>query len=292
MKKIILTSLLLSLAVLSFNSCSKDNTSIELFRLSSSTYTNFDISDQSFVTNLTYEGDHIISTSFDNIYKIESVYSGDSIIENDYSFENNMWKNSLTQVFKYNGGLISTRYQYTLPDSTKLRKYIYKYADNNIVEINGFDIIGDTSELYESNKYYYESGKLTRASFAYKAFPDQDVVENIKREFTYKNGNLYEELIYRDYNGYPIQLYNKKVYSYENERITKVESFNYINNEYVLDLIESREYDSHGNLVKTIVSNIDGDLISEQINNYEPGNFLHQPYYNIPAGTESSIPLP
>jgi len=291
-KQISSISVLFFLLIISFNSCNKDKTSPESFRLSSSTYTNFDISDQSYVSNLAYEGNHIVSTSFDNIFKIECAYSGDSIIENDYRFENNIWKHSLTQVLKYGGGLISTRYYYILPDSTKLRRYIYKYEGDNIVEINGYDIVGDSSELYESNKYYYESGKLIKVSFSYKAFPDQDIVENIKREFTYKNGNLYEELIYRDYYGYPIQLNNKKVYLYENERITKVENYNYINNEYVLNIIESREYDNQGNLVKTIETNINGDLVSEQINNYEPGIFSYQPYYNIPTGTESIIPLP
>lgn len=291
MKKAILSSLLLSLVALFFNSCSKDNTSQESFRLSSSTYTNFDISDQGYVSNLTYEGNHIITTSFDNIFKIESEYSGDSIIETDYQFEDNIWKHSLTQVLKFSEGLISTKY-YFMPDSTKLRKYIYKYEGNNIIEINGYDIVGDSSELYDSNKYYYESGKLIRASFAYKAFPDQDIVENIRREFTYMNSNLYEELIYRDFDGYPIQLYNKKVYSYENEKITKVENYLYVNNEFVLNLIESREYDNHGNLVRTTETSVNGDLISEQVNIYEPGKYSCQVYYNIPVGTESSIPLP
>ncbi len=292
MKKMNLKSVVFLFLVLGFSSCNKDETSPESFRLLSSVYTNFNISDHGYVTSLTYEGDHIISTSFDILYKIESVYSSDSIIETVYQFEDNNWKYALTKVLKYSNGFVSTEYQYTLPESTTIRKYIYTYEGNNIIEINGYNIVGNSSELYDSNIYYYESDRLIRASFAYKVFPDQDIVENVKREFTYKNGNLYEEFIYRDFYGYPIQLYNKKIYFYENENIIKVENYNYANNVYVLDLIESREYDNHGNLVKTTETNINGDLVSEQVNNYEAGRCSYQAYYDIQAGKESRVPLP
>jgi hypothetical protein len=277
MKKQYLTTLFILLIIIGSNSCNKDKTTPENFRLVSqvfTTYSNYPTISFSSESNVTYEGNHIKSNTLDKILKIELTYSGDSINENIYAFENNIWKPTSTGVLKYRDNLLATEYFYALPDKNKLSESIYNYEGDKIVEINGYNIIGDSSELHDSHKYYYGSGKLVQASFSFKAFPNQDIVENVKREFTYKDGDLYEELIYGDFNGYPIQLRNKKVYFYENKKITKVENRIFENNDFILSLIETREYDNYGNLVKIIETTVSGNIISEQILTYEVGGIF------------------
>lgn len=292
MKNVSLIFLLFSVLIISFNSCKKDKASAENYRLIRTQYTNFLFPIQGIELNTTYENDRIASISIGSSSKVEYTYSGDSIIAYNYWFENNIWNNTSIVIYKYHDDLMSIAYTYSMTSNNNLSKSIFDYEGGNIVEINGYDIIGDSTKLYDSQKFYYNSNKLDSVSFSYKAFLDQDIVENVKREFTYKDGNLYEEFIYTDFNGYPIQLSRKKVYFYENDKVDLVEHYKFENNAFILNLTETREYDNYGNLVKIIETNVSGEIVSEYIMTYEAGEYSCQTYYDITSGSESKIPLP
>jgi len=291
MRNKILSILLISFILLSLNACKKNDTSPKDFRVTNSIITLFSPINNTYEWNITYENNHLKTVQINNTARNEYSYSGDSIIVSYYWFENDKWGLLSAEIQKFNNNRIV--FNYTIDSlENKLVETYYTYAGENIKDILGYKTEGDSTYLYDSYIYTYENNKLIQGSFSYKAFPEQDIIENIRHELKYSDGKLYEEFIYRDFNGYPIQLSNKKIYKYDNMRVVLVENYEYENNEFIHSTNESREYDNHGNLIKKIESKLSGELVSEQTFTYEEGKYTYQYLYNIIIGSEGKYPIP
>jgi len=290
MKHLITFAITLSVLTL-FTTCKKDKESPDNYRLTKTVQTLFNEITE---TLLTYDNNRLRHvSSLNGIVESELIYQDDSITINYNFYEDNEWRQTAKTVHYYVGSLISKEIVYGMPSNIIHHIKNYEYEGSKIVSIKVWANNNDSLSLYDSTIYTYEFDNLVRVSFSYKAFPNEDLIENIKHEFTYQDNKLYEEFVYGDYHGYPIQLLTKKVYFYnDDERISLIKHYEFRDDTYSLSVEEEWQYDDIGNLISKIQTDNTGKIVVEEFLSYELGTYNYQSMYDIRLGGETKIPLP
>jgi|GEM_PF-2842479 len=282
-KSILVFALLLSV----LSSCNKDDNNSQSYRLVSFISTIYEPNYLQYSGTMTYENDHIISSITEEVFKKTYSYVGDSIITFFYLYEDNQWELKNKSVSHISNNLITMINGYQYPDTTKSGTTYYKYDSDKLTEINTYD----SSGIYSFSKYEYDQGLLIMASFSYRLHDNEYPTEYIRREFAYENNKLHQELVYRYFNGYPIQLAYKILYHYENEKLTQIETFKVEGEVYKPYQKENYSYDNAGNNISVICYDSSGSLIYDSYAEFEPGFYKNQLIYNVMSGYESETPL-
>lgn len=283
--------------ILSLTACKKDNNQPMDYRITNINYQVYGTTDIHGENSCSYSDNHIINSittemtsnnstesTFTNTYE----YLGDSLIHRSGTFLNDKWTN-FKSVYHTNNNLITMINNYRYPDSTTLfSKQLLKYENNNLIEINEYNPEG-VIESY--TKYQYTDGNLSLASYSFKIYGNQDLDEYVRREFTYIENNLHEEIIYRNMNGYPIHKAYKKLYNYDNGLLVGVDHYKFEDSTFILYQKEIYSYDESSNKSSVIIKDTSGTLISESYFTYEPGTYKYQLIYDVVSGSESQYAI-
>ncbi len=291
-KKLIITLTI----ILSLTACKKDNNQPMDYRITHSSYQFYGPTDIHAEYSSYYSDNHIsnsinemisnssVESKFINTYE----YLGDSLINRSSIFQNDEWIN-FKSVCHTNNKLITMINNYRYPDSiTLFSKQLLKYENNKLIEINGYSPEG----IIESyTKYQYNGGNLSLASYSFRIYGNEDLDEYVRREFTYIENKLHEEIIYRNMNGYPIHLAYKKLYNYDNGLLVRVDNYKFEDSTFILYQKEIYSYDEARNNSSVIIKDPSGSLISESYLTYEPGTYKYQLIYEVVSGYERQYPI-
>jgi len=288
--------IIISALIISLTACKKDNDQPLDYRITHSNYQFYGSADIHAENSISYSDNHI-SNSMDEIISNSTIeskfintyeYLGDSLINRLSIFQNDKWIN-FKRVYHNNNELITMINNYCYPDSTTLfSKKILKYENNKITEITDYDTFGVVKSY---TKYQYNGENLSLASYSYRIYGNEDLDEYVRREFTYIENRLHEEIIYRDMNGYPIHLAYKKLYNYDNGLIVSVDNFKFEDDTFTLYQQEIYSYDEAGNNSSIIIKDPSGSLISESYLTYEPGTYKYQLIYDVVNGIDQPYPI-
>lgn len=283
--------------ILSLTTCNKDKNQPLGYRMIHSNSILYGSTDHHSEGSISYSDNHITNSivevlansTFENKFKNTYEYFGDSVINRSYISENDKLNLNRKIVYHTNNSLIAMINSYRYPDSITLTsKSLLKYENNNLIEFNTYSPVG----IIESfSTYQYDGENLTLASYSFRMFEDEDPKEYVRREFTYVENKLHEELIYKDFNGYPIQLAYKKMYNYENGLLAKVDNFEFEDGTFTLYKEEAYSYDEAGNIISIISKDPSGSVVSEGYMTYELGTYKYQLIYKVVSGVVSKYPL-
>ncbi len=238
-----------------------------------------------------------ISSAFYNDFILDSlkedfIYKGDSVTNHLYRKLESGWVLYRKNVYNYSNNMLGSIIRYSLSDTNVvLYKNIFKYEGDKLIEKNDYEWKSDAFIKTQISLYSYNNNNLAQASFYWRDIDSEEMVLHLKREFSYLNNQLYEELKYSTSYEPPIQLVGKKVYSYDDDKMTRVDEYYLQGDSLKLGSYSVFLYDNFENMYNRSQTTVEGVEVSSLQIVYEPGIYNYNTYYDVYSGVDMINPI-